>query len=198
MDDPRIVILTQGADDPNYNEHAFLSSYFGYTLVQSADLTVRNGQVCLKSLQGLKKINVIIRWLPDRLIDSLEQTEYSLHGIPGLLQAVRSGSVKVINPFGSGILSSAAIKCHLQELSTHLLKEPLILSEPNYYPSQQAKTLDWKELQLASYKDKQFKLDGESDAEKIAQLISEQPDDYYFRDKPKFSTAPFWIRGPVN
>ncbi|MGB5447141.1 MAG: circularly permuted type 2 ATP-grasp protein, partial [Psychromonas sp.] len=127
MDDPRIVILTKGADDPNYNEHAFLSTYFGYTLVQSADLTVRNGQVCLKTLQGLGKINVIIRWLPDRIIDSLEQTEYSVHGIPGLLQAVRAGSVKVINPFGSGVLTSTAIKCHLAKLSTHLLNEPLIL-----------------------------------------------------------------------
>ncbi|MGB5445013.1 MAG: circularly permuted type 2 ATP-grasp protein, partial [Psychromonas sp.] len=183
------------ADDPNYNEHAFLSTYFGYTLVQSADLTVRNGQVCLKTLQGLGKINVIIRWLPDRIIDSLEQTEYSVHGIPGLLQAVRAGSVKVINPFGSGVLTSTAIKCHLAKLSTHLLNEPLILSEPEYYDPLQAKTLDWTQLEFASYRDKQFVLDGAIDAQKITQLISAQPDDYYFRDKAKFSTAPFWVDG---
>ena len=85
MDDPRIVILTQGIDDPNYNEHAFLSTYFGYTLVQSADLTVRDGDVCLKSLQGLGKINVILRWVSDRCIDSLEQTEYSLTWYSGLI-----------------------------------------------------------------------------------------------------------------
>ena len=52
MDDPRIVILTQGKDDPNFNEHAFLSTYLGYTLVQSADLTVRNGDIIVANFNG--------------------------------------------------------------------------------------------------------------------------------------------------
>ncbi|MCG6201780.1 circularly permuted type 2 ATP-grasp protein [Psychromonas antarctica] len=197
MDDPRIVILTQGTDDPNYNEHSFLSTYFGFTLVQSADLTVRNGQVCLKSLQGLGKINVIVRWIPDWCIDSLEQTEYSLHGIPGLLQAVREGSVKVLNPFGSGVLSSPAIKCHLAELSQQLLKKPLLISEPNFYNVEQARALDWSLLELASYKDQKFKLDGAADAQEITLLISKHPEQYYFQDKPIFSSAPFWSDGKL-
>ncbi|MBU2871670.1 circularly permuted type 2 ATP-grasp protein [Colwellia sp. E2M01] len=197
MDDPRVVILTQGIEDPNYNEHAFLSTYFGYTLVQSADLTVREGEVCLKSLQGLGKINVILRWLPDRNIDSLEQIDYSLHGIPGLLQAVREGNVKVLNPFGSGALSSPAIKCQLNKLSELLLQEPLLLSEPNYYDVEQAKTLDWKSLELLSHQDPQFKIDAAAQSEKVKDLINEQPDNYYFQDKAELSTAPFWIKGKL-
>lgn len=197
IEDPRIVILTQGGDDPGYNEHAFLSTYFGYTLVQSADLTVRNGEVCLKSLQGLGKINAILRWIPDRSIDSLEQTEYSLYGIPGLLQAVRTGSVKVINPFGSGVLTSAAIKRQLGHLSNLILHEPLILNELNYYDFQQGKDLDWRELELYAYRDKQLCLDGAVDGEKIASLGNAQPNDYYFRDKVKCSTAPFLVDGKL-
>lgn len=193
MDDPRVVILTKGIDDPNYNEHAFLSTYFGYTLVQSADLTVRDGELCLKSLQGLGKINVILRWLPDSAIDSLEQTEYSLHGIPGLLQAVREGSVKVLNPFGSGVLSAPVIKHQLEKLSQLLLNEPLLIGEPNHYSVEQAKTVDWSELQLKDYKNTELKLDGTKDAEKIRILIDNQPNQYYFQDKPQLSTAPFWI-----
>jgi uncharacterized circularly permuted ATP-grasp superfamily protein/uncharacterized alpha-E superfamily protein len=193
MDDPRIVILTQGIDDPNYNEHTFLSTYFGYTLVQSADLTVRNGEVCLKSLQGLGKINVILRWLPDHSIDSLEQTEYSLHGIPGLLQAVREGSVKVLNPFGSGILSSVAIQRNLDDLSQQLLEQPLLLGQSGYYSVEDAKALDWSLLELTSYKDSSLKLDGLRDAPKIKLLITKEPNDYYFYDKPIFSSAPFWL-----
>tara|TARA_R110001583_G_scaffold7720_3_gene37856 strand:+ start:32994 stop:35528 length:2535 start_codon:yes stop_codon:yes gene_type:complete len=192
MDDPRIVILTQGIDDPNYNEHAFLSTYFGYTLVQSADLTVRNAEVCLKSLQGLGKINVILRWLPDHSIDSLEQTEYSLHGIPGLLQAVREGSVKVLNPFGSGILSSTAVQRNLGDLSQQLLQQPLLLGQSGYYSVDDAKTLDWSLLELTSFKDTSLKLDGLRDAQKIKLLITEEPNNYYFYDKPIFSSAPFW------
>ncbi|TEW54886.1 hypothetical protein E2R68_06875 [Psychromonas sp. RZ22] len=197
MDDPRIVILTQGIDDPNFNEHAFLSTYFGYTLVQSADLTVRNGEVCLKSLQGLGKINVILRWLPDRCIDSLEQTEYSLHGIPGLLQAVRENSVKVLNPFGSGVLSSLAVQRNLAFLSEKLLQEPLLLGQSTYYESTEVTPLDWPLLELRSYQDPTFKLDGSDDAKAIKLAIDKQPEDYYFQDRPTLSTAPFWSGGQL-
>jgi uncharacterized circularly permuted ATP-grasp superfamily protein/uncharacterized alpha-E superfamily protein len=197
MDDPRIVILTQGIDDPNYNEHAFLSTYFGYTLVQSADLTVRGGEVCLKSLQGLGKINVILRWIPDSSIDSLEQTEYSLHGIPGLLQAVREGSVKVLNPFGSGVLSTSAVQCNLENLAKELLGQPLLLSEPKYYSVSDAHTLDWNTLELGCYKNAQLKLDCATDAEEVKQRISDAPQEYYFQDKPIFSSAPFWHDGEL-
>ena len=38
----------------------------GYTLVRSADLTVRKGQVWLKALDGLRKVDVILRWIEDR------------------------------------------------------------------------------------------------------------------------------------
>jgi uncharacterized circularly permuted ATP-grasp superfamily protein/uncharacterized alpha-E superfamily protein len=192
MDDPRIVILTQGIDDPNYNEHAFLSTYFGYTLVQSADLTVRNGEVCLKSLQGLGKINVILRWLPDRCIDSLEQTEYSLHGIPGLLQAVRENSVKVLNPFGSGVLSSPAVQRNLAQLSKTLLQAPLLLDQPTYYDVADLASLNLDSLELMSYQNPHFKLDGATELDAIKVAINKHPEHYYFQDKPIFSSAPFW------
>lgn len=197
IDDPRIVILTQGIDDPNYNEHAFLSTYFGYTLVQSADLTVRNAEVCLKSLQGLGKVNVILRWLPDSCIDSLEQTEYSLHGIPGLLQAVREGTVKVLNPFGSGVLSSPAVQCSLEQLSQELLNEPLLLGQPTYYDVADVPSLNWNSLELMSYQDPKFKLNGATDAEAIKVAINKHPKQYYFQDKPVFSSAPFWSNGQL-
>lgn len=192
MDDPRIVILTQGIEDPNYNEHAFLSTYLGFTLVQSADLTVRNGEVCLKSLQGLGKVNVILSWLPDNCIDSLEQTEYSLHGIPGLLQAVREEKVKVLNPFGSGVLSSLAVQCNLAKLSQDLLNTPLLLEQRSYYDVTDAASLDIATLELMSYQDANFKLDGALENEAIQLAIKESPEQYYFQDKAVFSSAPFW------
>jgi len=192
MDDPTIVILTEGVEDPNYNELAFLSTYFGYTLVQSADLTVRKGEVNLKSLQGLGKVNVIIRWLPDTCIDSLEQTEYSLHGIPGLLQAVREDTVKVLNPFGSAVLSSPAVQCNLEKLSQDLLQAPLLLAQPTYYDVTDIAALDLSTLELMSYQDPIFKLDGTTDVEAIKLAITAYPEQYFFQDKPVFSSAPFW------
>ena len=41
-DNPRIVLLTPGAYNETYFEHAYLARYLGYTLVEGADLTVRD------------------------------------------------------------------------------------------------------------------------------------------------------------
>ncbi|MFU1596606.1 circularly permuted type 2 ATP-grasp protein [Alteromonas macleodii] len=76
INDPRIVILCRGPDDQYYSEQAYLATYMGYTLVRSADLTVRKGQVWLKALDGLRKVDVILRWIEDRFLDSLEQVDY--------------------------------------------------------------------------------------------------------------------------
>ncbi|WP_305042659.1 circularly permuted type 2 ATP-grasp protein, partial [Geoalkalibacter sp.] len=52
-DDPRVVLLTPGPYSQTYFEHAYLADYLGYTLVQGDDLSVRDGRVWLKSLEGL-------------------------------------------------------------------------------------------------------------------------------------------------
>ncbi|MCG6968768.1 MAG: circularly permuted type 2 ATP-grasp protein, partial [Gammaproteobacteria bacterium] len=54
--DPYTVILTPGPRNETYFEHAYLASYLGYTLVQGDDLTVRDGKVWLKSLDGLQPV----------------------------------------------------------------------------------------------------------------------------------------------
>ncbi|PLX80658.1 MAG: hypothetical protein C0614_07215, partial [Desulfuromonas sp.] len=71
-DNPRIVILTPGPYSPSYFEHAYLANYLGYALVQGADLSVRDGRVWLKSLEGLHQVDVILRRLDDSFCDPLE------------------------------------------------------------------------------------------------------------------------------
>ena len=60
-DNPRIVLLTPGPYNETYFEHAFLARYLGYTLVEGADLTVRDDHVFLKTLGGLLPVDVILR-----------------------------------------------------------------------------------------------------------------------------------------
>jgi uncharacterized circularly permuted ATP-grasp superfamily protein len=43
-EDPGIVLLSPGPDSRIYFEHALLSRYLGYPLVEGQDLTVRNGR----------------------------------------------------------------------------------------------------------------------------------------------------------
>lgn len=194
MVDPRVVIWSKGVDDPNYVEHTFLATYLGYTLVQSADLTVRKGKVWLKSLAGLRKVDIIIRWLPDNTIDSLEQAEYSIDGIPSIFQAIREGTVKVFNPLGSGLLESAIIKTQLPALSQQLLGAPLILNEPIIYPSSKIAELDLTKYELRKYNDENFIINftKQSDQQLATNEITKAPELFYFKEKPNFSTAPFW------
>jgi len=194
--DPRVVILSKGPADAYYSEQAFLASYMGYTLVQSADLTVRKGKVWLKSLKGLRKVDVIVRWLSDQQVDSLEQNNYSIDGIAGLLQAVRQQSVKLINPLGCGILESPSVKSNIQRIANQLLAEPLILAEPETYPATSPQAQDIAEnpsgYQLFSYEKSDFCLDGDSQFQEIQTTLAKNNHSFYFRQKVQLSTAPFW------
>ena len=102
-------MLSPGPSCPTYFEHVFLSRYMGFTLVESSDLTVRNDAVFLKTLKGLHPVDVILRRLQDTACDPLVFGNASLTGIPGLVQAVRSGNVAVANPIGSGVLETPAL-----------------------------------------------------------------------------------------
>ena len=131
---PRIVLLTPGPQHESYFEHAYLARYLGFTLVEGADLTVRDQTVYLKTLAGLKPVDVILRRLDDAYCDPLELDQESLLGVAGLLQAVRAGNVVVTNPLGSGWLESAALMPLLPALCRHLLGEDLALpSAPTWW-----------------------------------------------------------------
>jgi len=126
-DNPRIVLLMPGPYNATYFEQAFLAQYLGLTLVQGADLTVRNARVYLKMLGGLQPVDVILRRVRDDYCDPLELSPKSTLGVPGLVQAARAGSVAVANPLGSGLLQTPAIMPYLPALCRKLIAEDLTL-----------------------------------------------------------------------
>lgn len=125
--DPRIVLLTPGPHHEAYFEHAYLASYLGYPLVQGADLVVRDDCVWLKSVGGLRQVDVILRRVDDALCDPLELRGDSLEGIPGLLEAIRSGNVATANPLGSSAIENPGLMAFLPGLSRAMLGEELLL-----------------------------------------------------------------------
>jgi uncharacterized circularly permuted ATP-grasp superfamily protein/uncharacterized alpha-E superfamily protein len=133
-DNPRIVLLTPGPYNETYFEHAYLARYLGYTLVEGGDLTVRDNRVYLKVLGGLQPVDVIFRRLDDDYCDPLELRPDSFLGVPGLVQAVRSGNVVVANALGSGLLETTALLAFLPRLCRLLLGEELRLpSVPTWW-----------------------------------------------------------------
>ncbi len=126
-ENPHVVLLTPGPNSPVYFEHAYLANYLSLSLVEGEDLVVRDGRVWLKTLGGLRPVDVILRRVADDLCDPLELRGDSLLGVPGLLQAVRGGHVALANALGSGIVENPGLAAFLPLLCRHLLGEDLKL-----------------------------------------------------------------------
>nr|WP_246837075.1 circularly permuted type 2 ATP-grasp protein [Leptospira montravelensis] len=132
--EPVIVLLTPGPSNETYFEHAYLAGYLGYTLVQGEDLTVRKNKVYMKTVEGLQQIDLILRRVDDDFMDPLELRGDSLLGVPGLLESVRSGNVKIANPIGTGFLENRALLPFYSDLCRFYLGEDLILPmAPTYW-----------------------------------------------------------------
>ncbi|MDW8444387.1 MAG: circularly permuted type 2 ATP-grasp protein [Acetobacteraceae bacterium] len=124
---PRIALLTAGTAHEAWFEHVLLARDLGCVLVEGADLTARDGRVFLKTLKGLMPIDVILRGVEGRLVDPLELAPDSLIGVAGLLDAARSGGVRILNAPGTDLAAAPAIAAALPKLAEHLLGEALAL-----------------------------------------------------------------------
>ncbi|MEX2617848.1 MAG: circularly permuted type 2 ATP-grasp protein [Alphaproteobacteria bacterium] len=126
-ENPLIVLMTPGPSNETFFEHAYLARYLGYPLVEGADLTVRDSRVYLKTLSGLRQVDLIYRRVDGDFCDPLELRTESLLGVAGLVAAVRAGNVVVANSLGSGIVECEALMGFLPGLCRHLLGDDLIL-----------------------------------------------------------------------
>lgn len=124
-DASRVGILTPGPMNDTYFEHAYIARYLGFTLLEGEDLTVRDGQLMVRTVSGPAPISVLWRRLDAQWADPLELNETSRLGTPGLLGAVRDGSVTVVNALGSGILETRAFLAFIPRICEALTGEPL-------------------------------------------------------------------------
>jgi uncharacterized circularly permuted ATP-grasp superfamily protein/uncharacterized alpha-E superfamily protein len=124
---PNIALLTPGPGSPQWLEHMFLARELSCSLVEGGDLTIRGGIVYLKMLNGLHQIDVILRRLEGRMVDPLELSSGSLLGVPGLMDAIRGDTVRVVNDPGTGLGEAPGLAAFLPALCNHLLGERLRL-----------------------------------------------------------------------
>lgn len=125
--DPALALLTPGARNETYFEHALLAARLGLQLVEGADLLMRGGRLQLRALQGLRPVDVLWRRVDDAWCDPLELRPDSVLGVPGLVEAARRRQVSVVNPLGSGVLENPALGAYLPALARHFLGEELRL-----------------------------------------------------------------------
>ena len=126
-DTPLAVFLSPGQSNQNYFEHAYLARYLGFSVVEGSDLTVRDDRVYLKTVEGLKPVDLIMRRISAELCDPLELRTDSMVGVPGLLQAARARKVTIGNALGSGLVESDAFLSFLPSLSKYFFDEELAI-----------------------------------------------------------------------
>jgi uncharacterized circularly permuted ATP-grasp superfamily protein/uncharacterized alpha-E superfamily protein len=129
-DDPTVVLLSPGSMSETAFEHASIAAQLGYPLVEGADLEVREGRVWLRTVARLVPVDVILRRVDAWFCDPLELRSDSTLGVPGLVDACRTGTVSVVNTLGSGVLENAALLALLPALAPPLLGEELVLQGP--------------------------------------------------------------------
>jgi len=209
QNDPRIVMLTPGPYNATYFEHAYLASYLGYTLVQGDDLTVRNGQVWLKSIDGLQPVDIILRRVNDSYCDPLELNEESQLGVAGLLEAVRLGNVAVANPLGSSVLENPGLMAFLPNIARTLLKEDLLLPSAATWWCGQAQERKYvldnlEKLVISPIYQKQGEnrvfgaLLTQKEREIWRNRILSDPEAYVGQERVSFATAPSLINGKLE
>jgi uncharacterized circularly permuted ATP-grasp superfamily protein/uncharacterized alpha-E superfamily protein len=125
--DGRVGILTPGQHNETYFEHAYIARYLGFMLLEGEDLVVENGQVMVRTVAGLNPVSVLWRRMDASFTDPLELRVDSRIGTPGMVEALRQGSISMINAIGSGILETRAFAAFMPRISQALLGTTLEL-----------------------------------------------------------------------
>jgi uncharacterized circularly permuted ATP-grasp superfamily protein len=125
--DPTVVLMTPGANNSAYFEHAFLAQQMGIELVEGQDLFVRDELVYMRTTQGPQRVDVIYRRIDDDYLDPLTFRPDSMLGVPGLLTAYRAGHITIANAIGTGVADDKSIYPYVPDMIRFYLgQEPLI------------------------------------------------------------------------
>ena len=145
VDSPHVVVLTPGIFNSAYSEHVFLARSMGVELVEGRDLVVDDHAVYARTIKGLLAVDVIYRRIDDSFLDPVAFRPDSTLGVPGLLNAMRAGTVAVCNALGNGVADDKAVYAYVPKLIKYYLGEdPILDNVPTYImsdPEQRAEAM---------------------------------------------------------
>src|SRR6266568_1400482 len=130
---PTVAVLTPGAHNSAYFEHAFLAQQMGVELVEGQDLFVQNDAVYMRTTRGPQRVHVLYRRVDDDFLDPLAFRADSMIGVRGLFAAYRAGKVTLANAIGTGVADDKSIYPFVPEMIRfYLSEEPVLANVPNY------------------------------------------------------------------
>lgn len=211
QDDSRVCLLTPGPMNETYFEHAYLARYLGFLLVEGEDLTVAKDGVFIRTVSGLKRAEVLLRRLDADFADPIELNSRSRLGVPGLLQAVRDGTVVIANSLGAGLVEARAMLAFLPAIAEQVIGGELAI--PNVatwwlgHSEQREEMIDKLESMVVA-----SAFSGSGDAghlgegmlgaaltseqrARVTQGIADRGVDYVLQEAVTLSTMPVWRDG---
>ncbi|MGV8855576.1 MAG: circularly permuted type 2 ATP-grasp protein [Devosia sp.] len=124
-----VGILSPGQLNETYFEHAYIARYLGLMLLEGEDLTVQDDRVMVRTVSGLMPVSTLWRRMDASFVDPLELRYDSRIGTPGMVEALRHGSISMINALGTGLLETRALAAFMPRLARKLFDGPLLLPE---------------------------------------------------------------------
>lgn len=200
----RVVLLSPGIYHEAYYDHAALARQMGIPLVQAGDLIVLDGEVYLKTINGLDRVDVIYRRIDGSYVDPVTSRVNNLFGIPGLLSCVRRGTVAVANSLGAGLGDNRALAAYLpQMMDFYHSGKPTLQSVPNL----NFRDVDMREYIFENWQKYAIKTIStrgpssvwlchqlnEAQWESLRLRIEEHPGNYIAQPLVHFSTVPTWM-----
>jgi uncharacterized circularly permuted ATP-grasp superfamily protein len=133
VDDPTVAVLTPGIYNSAYFEHSFLARQMGVELVEGRDLVVRDNFLYMRTVAGLRRVDVLYRRIDDDFLDPLCFNPDSALGVAGIMNCLRTGHVNIANSVGAGVADDKAIYPFLPDMIRFYLKqEPTLDNVPTY------------------------------------------------------------------
>jgi len=133
IDNPVVAVLTPGAANSAYYEHAFLAQQMGVELVEGADLYVHDDMVYAQTTRGAQRVHVIYRRINDDFLDPTVFRPESMLGVPGLFGAYRAGNVTLANAPGTGVGDDKSVYPYVPEMIRYYLsEEPILHNVPTW------------------------------------------------------------------
>ena len=206
--------MTPGAFSETYFEHATLARYLGFLLVEGDDLAVSGDRIHIRTVAGLKRLDVLLRRVDSNFLDPLELDASSHLGVPGLIDVLRKNGVVVANMPGSGVLEARALLGFLPNLCRRLLGEDLIMPHiATWWCGQKAA----REEVLSRLED--FAIEGAygravpgfsshgpvlagelapAERDRLRSAIADRGIDYVGQELVRLSTTPVWEQGRIT
>src|ERR1700716_886470 len=213
-DEPRIGLLTPGLFSETYFEHATLARYLGFLLVEGDDLAVSGDRIHIRTVAGLKRLDVLLRRVDSNSLDPLELDASSRLGVPGLIDVVRKNGVVVANMPDSGVMEARALLGFLPTLGRRFCGEDLKMPHiATWWCGQKAareevlSRLDEVAIEGAygrgvpGFPGNGPVLASElspSERERLKTAISDRGIDYVGQELVRLSTTPVWDNGRIT